>query len=47
MDSEKRNIRDTEIRAVKATQFINCDQKTRRVGKNKMRKQGREVIMEK
>lgn len=45
MDSGKKNIRNTEIRAVKATLVINCDQKTRRVWKNKMRKPGRDVIM--
>lgn len=47
MDSGKRNVRNTEIRTVKGTQVINCDQKTRKVSKNKMRKQDREVIMEK
>lgn len=31
MDSGKRNIRNTEVRAVKATQVINCEQKTRKV----------------
>lgn len=35
MDSGKRNIRNMGNRAVKSTQVINCNQKTRKVWKNR------------
>lgn len=40
MDFRKRNIRNTEIRAVKATQVINCDQKMSTKEQNEATRQG-------